>query len=335
MIDPQPLLEGGYLTRWNFSANRVAYMQPNAEGYYRVFTMQPDGSDRRAITAEAGLLPTRHQGMPYWHPSGRYLVLAAQKQEWRSPRMFGNPDYEAVPGFGLHDDLWLVAADGTRAWRLTNDPNTRTQGILMPVFSPDGRHLAWSERQADKTYELQVADFLTTPEPHLEHIRSYQPGGRAYYEPGSFTSDSQSLTYSSDQDTHSFWRSQIYRLDLATGQGVRLTTGNAYSEHPTVVKTPDGDWVIYMSILGVDHYPHHLALGTDWYAMRIDGSGSKRLTSMNVNRKDNPQNTGVPLVAITVSVSPSGDYMLGDMQDNLARQTGLVHVVRFVCAEHP
>jgi hypothetical protein len=88
-----------------------------------------------------------------------------------------------------------------------------------------------------------------------------------------------------------------------------------------------------MTIRGVVHYPHHLMLGTDWYAMRIDGTGLKRLTSMNVNRKDNPQNTGQPLVAITVSVSPAGDYMLGDIQDNLAKQTGLVRVVRFVCPE--
>ncbi len=330
-IDPQPLLPQGYLTRWNYATNRVAYMQPAADGYYRVFTMRPDGTDRRAITAGLNLVPAKHQGMPYWHPSGRYLVFAAQKKEWKGPTMFGNPDYEAVPGFGLHDDLWLITADGTRAWRLTNDPGTRTQGILMPVFSPDGRRLAWSERQPDKTYEIKVADLVIKPEPHLENIKSYQPGGRAYYEPGSFTSDSASLTYSSDQDTHSFWRSQIYRLDLASGRSARLTQGTAYCEHPTVVSTPTGDWIIYMTIRGVDHFPHHPTLGTDWYAMRMDGSGSKRLTFMNVNRKDNPQNTGKPQVAITVSVSPSGDYMLGDVQDNLAKQTGFVHIVHFVC----
>jgi hypothetical protein len=110
-----------------------------------------------------------------------------------------------------------------------------------------------------------------------------------------------------------------------------LTQGTAYGEHPTVVATPDGDWVIYMTIRGVDHYPHHLMLGTDWYAMRVDGSGTKRLTTMNVNRSDNPQNSGEPQVAITVAVSPGGEYLLGDVQDDLARQTGRVHVVRFVC----
>jgi len=55
------------------------------------------------------------------------------------------------------------------------------------------------------------------------------------------------------------------------------------------------------------------------------------LTPMNVNRKGNPQNTGKMLVAGTVAVSPVGGFMLGDVQDSLVRQTGLVKLVRFGC----
>jgi Tol biopolymer transport system component len=245
--------------------------------------------------------------------------------------MFGNPDFEALPGFGRHDDLWLIASDGSRSWQLTNDANTKDQGVLIPVFSPDGKRIAWSARQPGGKYELKVAEFALTPQPHFQSIKSYRPGGAAYYETGSFTSDSQSLTYTSDQDTHSFWRSQIYRLDLASGTGVRLTVGNDYNEHPTVVKTPSGDWIVYMSTKGVTRRPLHLRLGTDWYAMRTDGSQAKRLTTMNGNDKNDPENTADALVAGTVSVSPAGDFMLGDMQDSLVKQTGLVKVVHFTC----
>ena len=86
-----------------------------------------------------------------------------------------------------------------------------------------------------------------------------------------------------------------------------------------------------MSTRGVDRYPGQLFLGTDWYAMRPDGQDDKRLTRMNVNRKSNPQNTGKMLVAGTVAVSPAGDFMLGDVQDSLVHQTGLVKLVRFSC----
>ena len=37
------------------------------------------------------------------------------------------------------------------------------------------------------------------------------------------------------------------------------------------------------------------------------------------------------MVAGTVAVSPAGDFMLGDVQNSLVRQTGLVKLVRFGC----
>ena len=330
-IDPKPYLTNAYGSRWNAATNRIVFMSPNADGYYRLFTQRPDGTNRIAITANTPGLPPGHQGTAYWHPSGRYILFIAEKPDWHDRKMFGNPDFGALPGFGRHDDLWLITADGRHAWQLTHDPNTKDQGILIPIFSPDGKHVAWSARQPGGKYALQVADFIESPQPHLEHIRSYQPGGPAYYETGSFTSDSRSIAYTSDQDTHSFWRSQIYRLDLATGAGTRLTTGNDYNEHPIVVPTPTGDWVIYMTTHGVNRRPFHLMLGTDWYAMRIDGTGTKRLTTMNLLRKNNPENSGSVQVAGTVAPSPTGTFMLGDVQDSLVKQTGFVHTVHFTC----
>jgi hypothetical protein len=43
----------------------------------------------------------------------------------------------------------------------------------------------------------------------------------------------------------------------------RLTPGEDYNEHPSVVKTPTGDWVVYMSTKGVDRYPMHLLIPID------------------------------------------------------------------------
>ena len=259
-IGPRPFLLNALGARWNAATNRVAFMQPDAANRYHVFTVRPDGSDRRALTADR----PGHQGAAYWHPSGRYVLFIAQKPDWSGRSLFGNPDYEALPGFGRHDDLWIGTSDGRSTWQLTHDASTRDEGVLIPVFSPDGKRIAWSARQPGGKYVIKVADFVDAPEPHLSNVRSYQPGGAAYYESGSFTSDSQSLVYTSDQDTHSFWHSQIYRLDLTTGEATRLTAGNDYNEHPTIVSTPRGDWIVYMSTKGVDRYPFHLLLGTDW-----------------------------------------------------------------------
>jgi Tol biopolymer transport system component len=326
-IESEPWVQRAMGARWNLPTGRVALEEQGKDGWYHIFTVKPDGTDRIDIPQVTG----KHEGSPYWHPSGRYLMFIAEVPSWRSPALFGNPDYEALPGFGLHDDLWLATPDGRKTWKVTDEPNQKRRGILLPVISPDGKRVAWAQRQPDKTYEIRVADFVETPQPHLENVKSILPGGKAYYEPGSFTSDSRSLLYASDQDTHSFWRSQIYRLDLESGKGVRLTSGNDYNEHPTVVKTPTGDWVVYMSTRGVSRLPGNLFLGTDWYAMKTDGSGVKRLTTMSARSKDNPEHSDALAVACTIAIGPQGDFFLGDVQDDLKKQSGNVKAVHLTC----
>jgi Tol biopolymer transport system component len=100
---------------------------------------------------------------------------------------------------------------------LTDEPDTPDEGILIPVFSPNGRQIAWSARGPGGHYMLKIADFVEQPQPHLGPVRTYQPGGAVYYETGSFSSDGGSLFYTSDEDTHRFLASQIYRLDVASG----------------------------------------------------------------------------------------------------------------------
>jgi Tol biopolymer transport system component len=108
------------------------------------------------------------------------VFFTAQKPDWRGRALFGVPDYEGLPGFGRHNDLWVATPDGAHFWRLTHDRNTRDQGILIPVVSPDGRKLAWSARQPGGAYLLMVADFIDSPTPHLANARAYRPGAGGY-----------------------------------------------------------------------------------------------------------------------------------------------------------
>jgi hypothetical protein len=328
-IDALPVVADGYGLVYNAATGRIAYNQPDLIGFYRVMTMSASGQDVRALDAGSFKIPRKHQGTPQWDSSGRWLIFTAQEAAWSGRKLFGIPDYEALPGYGRHDDLWIARADGRDAWQLTDYPDTRDEGVLIPVFSSDGKRIAWSSRQPGGTYELLVADFVPLPVPHLEGVRTYKPGGAAYYETGAFTSDGKGLTYTSDQDTHSFWRSQIYVLDLATGLGKRLTTGNDYDEHPVIVPTPSGDWIVYMSDRGVERQPGHLLLGTDWWAMRLDGSGTKRVTTMNA--PNGPENTGKLQVAGRVDPGPTSDVLFGGIQNSLVRQTGSTKRVRLVC----
>jgi hypothetical protein len=330
-IDRIPVLSGGYGLVYNAATRRIAYMQPDSSGFYRVITSSAHGFDRRDLDAGSLNIPRKHQGTPEWDPSGRWLIFTAQKAAWSGRTIAGIPDYEALPGYGRHDDLWIASADGRYARQLTDDPNTKDEGVLIPVFSNDGKRIAWSARQPGGTYELRVADLVRSPAPHLENVRTYRPGGAVYYETGAFTSDGTGLTYTSDQDTHSFWQSQIYVLNLAIGTDKRLTSGTYYDEHPVIVPTPSGDWIVYMSTQGVNRRPFHLLLGTDWYAMRLDGTGTKRVTTMNSNAPDNPENTGAVQVAGRVEPGPTPDVLFGGIQDNLVKQTGSTKRIRLAC----
>jgi hypothetical protein len=72
----------------------------------------------------------------------------------------------------------------------------------------------------------------------------------------------------------------------------------------------------------------HVGLGTDFWAMHLDGSGNKRLTAMNLTPTD-PQSQGAPRYATTSSVSPSGDFFHADVQESVATQNGMALLVRF------
>jgi hypothetical protein len=65
--------------------------------------------------------------------------------------------------------------------------------------------------------------------------------------------------------------------------------------------------------------------------MNTDGSNAWRLTTMNKRGENNPEDMGAAQVACTVAISPRGDYLLGDVQDSITKQTGLVRTVHFTC----
>jgi Tol biopolymer transport system component len=99
-----------------------------------IWTMAVDGSEARQVT-RMGVM----SWAPYYHPSGEYIVFASNAQ--------GMANFE----------LYLVDADGRR------EPVrvTHTEGFDgLPVFSPDGRRLAWaSKRSADGSAQLFLADW--------------------------------------------------------------------------------------------------------------------------------------------------------------------------------
>jgi Tol biopolymer transport system component len=309
---------GGDEVNWCRETNRIGYASRGPDNYYGIHTCSPRGDDDVWLTRDNPNVPPGHKGTPRWHPSGRYILFVAEKP--RHPGM----SFAATPGLGSYSDLWLMTADGKKAWQLTNIPETQDDGIIIPFFSYDGKHIAWAQRierpklfnpkQICGFWDIKVADFLDDGDnPRLVNITTFRPGGiPAFNEAYGFAPDGRSMIFCSDFNQKSFWSSQIFTCDARTGQNIRQLTDDAYNEHATY--SPDGKHIVWMTSKGEWK-------GTDWWMMNADGSGKRQLTFFN--KAGHPEYAGGNRMTCGLALfSPDGRQLVGGVQTSLILQKG-------------
>lgn len=99
-----------------------------------IYTMNLEGGGVRRLTDFGAM-----SWAPYYHPSGQYVIFAANK--------FGFSNFELfiVDANGAHEPVRVTETDGFDG---------------LPVFSPDGRRLAWtSNRTPQKSSQIFLADW--------------------------------------------------------------------------------------------------------------------------------------------------------------------------------
>jgi Tol biopolymer transport system component len=301
--------EGGRLD-WSPRNNLIVFDRTGDDGYFNLYTMNPDGSNETCLTCNKPGAPTRHKGNPAWHPSGDYIVFQAEKEEHPGPSSFSNP------GLGKDNDLWLTASDGNTYDRLTNVP-TRL-GVLHPHFSHDGTSLLWAEKVGpgagigDVTGEwvLNVADFTVEPEgARLTNVKTHQPLGPVFYESHGFSNDDSQIIFSAHivpNEADQAWL-DIYTLHLETLAVQRLTqTFDQWDEHAHY--SPSGNKIAWMSSTGCDCDPRVLRqLRTDLWLMNRDGSDQVRLT--HLSDSDRPEYVGRRSIAADNAWGPDGKQL--------------------------
>jgi Tol biopolymer transport system component len=118
------------------------------EGFLQIYSIDIDGKNEVALTDNEGV-----NWAPFWHPTRPYIIWTGADHS----------DPNARPNY----DLWLMRyeiEDGQMKpgpiTRVTDHPSAD----VLPVFSPDGKHLMWtSNRTPDHTSQLFYAD-LKLPE---------------------------------------------------------------------------------------------------------------------------------------------------------------------------
>ena len=168
---------------------QVAFVS-NRHGNDELYVMTVNSGVVRRLTNTAAAEQT-----PAWSPDGTRLVFAA------------------TPSSTENTDIYSIrASDGGDAVRLTTNVATDDS----PSFSPDGRWVAFaSDREGGKFRIFQVR---TDGSGDLQSLTNGGGGGEDGFPV--YTTDGNYLLFDSDRDVDS----DIYRLNLNTGQTIRLST---------------------------------------------------------------------------------------------------------------
>jgi uncharacterized protein (TIGR03437 family) len=285
--------------------NLIAYDRLEANGYFNIHTMNPDGSNDRCLTCNQPALPNRHCGTPDFDYTGQWIIFQAEQAA--TPTAL---DYFASPGSGIGNDVWIMDVAGTRFWQITHvDPISG--GVLHPHFSHKGDKIQWAEKIAggNGQWEIQIAHLAWIfGIPTVQSVLTLQPGPMPrFYETHGFSLDDQSFYFMGNpepqQTDHSF---DIYNYNLSTNALTDLTnTPNDWNEHADL--SPDGTKILWISSAGAGSTPE--ALRTDYWIMNTDGSGQRRLTWFNT--PGNPEYATTPIAAASNAWSPDGSKFLG------------------------
>ena len=278
---------------WCHAANRIAFDRGTRSGVADVYTIDPFGQDERCVTCAARGLPPGLRGNPSWHPSCHWLAIQVSNAHAKAGR------YEQL-AWGIHHDLWAVAADGSWA-----EPLVRVGKLgasLSPQISRDGSQLAWSARQptgrripqkagqrtpgAENPWEgWQIAiaklESASGGRPRLgarSNLFQGAPGG------GRFEADALAgdTLYYSRSGRGAPYVDDIYRVKLGGGAPVNLTNSPGVWDQGAK-PSPNGQVVAYVSSQASDwrHPPDGPnALRLELFALGAGGRGS-RLSSLN------------------------------------------------------
>ena len=245
-----------------------------------------------------GPKPERMKMAPNWHPSGKWIFVPVERDQYSTPPILGwsRSFVEGMLHSGLWTNMWAVSPDGERWHRLTDFKSGvkgKADGFTGPAMTPDGSEAVWSQivdgnvfaYRSFGRWELILADYQEKDGvPSFVNLRNITPAGMHWNEPGNFHPDNTSLLFSgstqNDPNGNDAQGMDQYILNIRTNKLTNLTSSpTVWDEHGRF--SPDGKKIIFMSA-----HPYRddakaskvLSIKTEFMLMNSDGTGLVQLT---------------------------------------------------------
>ena len=285
------IAEKGGRVDWSPTNDYIAYDSKGDDKFYDIWTMNPDGSNKKCLTCEKAGIPQKMNGNPTIHSSGNYIVFQAEDPNLSVPFL---EKWATHPGGGINNNLWVTNRDGSQFWQLTHVTNRL--GVLHPHFSPDGTKLLWSERIAfSKSFtndfwgqwSIKIADFnIINGEPKISNIQEIQPGNMGLYEVNGFSKDNSEIFFSASKRYEASQSFDEFSYNLKT-QKLTNFTNSPKEWDEFAMLTPNQKKIILMSSMGINQIRNAKGviegnkLKSDFWIMDADGKNLARLTHFN------------------------------------------------------
>jgi TolB protein len=241
-----------------------------------IFVVNSDGSGERKVThAPRGTV----DGEPDWAPDGSRIVF----QRCRGQSVC---------------QIWSVRPDG-RGLRRLSPSCPRGSAVatcvydLSPVYSPDGRHIAFTRYRGPKLVGVVVADA------NLRHVRRVGPG----WEPDGWSPDGKRLVFGWKPAN----RPAVY-VSNSDGTGRHPVTPWQLraGDHPDW--SPDGTRILFNTGVTGPAGVHNKG---NLYTVRPDGTGLRQLThfrgvSKISNGSYSPDGESIVFATVVGAVNPPG-----------------------------
>lgn len=298
-----------------FSPDRKRYLinKEDDKGVAQIYIGETGSSVLTCITDTQqpdGPKPERFKMQPHWHPNGRWIFLAVERDTYTTPPFLG-ADRNFVEGMlqcGLWTNMYVVSPDGKQWHRLTDyqsGVSAVADGYTGPALTSDGKKAVYSQIVDGNIlvywpfgkWELILADVVEqNGVPKLVNQKNITPEGMHWNEPGNFHPDNVSVLLSGSFERDAQGMDQ-YILNIESGKLTNLTKSpTVWDEHGCF--SPDGEKIIFMSAHPYRSDPNAsktLTIKTEFMLMNRDGSGLTQLT--HFREPGHPENTSNGIAA--------------------------------------